>query len=144
MARFHPTIGIIVLTWALPFSAAAQSVDQLTPHRVKATAVDYQGKHAVKVVEDGTVANGEAYAVVAGPEFHDGTIEVEMAGRPAADDECVLVEGDYEQRRFVVAFRRGQTCTGVLGVSRPRHVMQGRMRLVESLDWQPIDDLFAG
>jgi hypothetical protein len=84
MARYLAAIAILALTCALPSGAAAQSVDQLTPHKVKATAVDYQGKHAVKIVEDGTVANGEAYAVVAGPEFHDGTIDVEMAGRPAA------------------------------------------------------------
>jgi hypothetical protein len=84
MTRYRPAIAIIALTWALPCAAAAQSVDQLTPHKVKVTAVDYQGKHAVKIVEDGTVPNGEAYAVATGPEFKDGTIEVEMAGRPAA------------------------------------------------------------
>jgi hypothetical protein len=84
MARFRPAVAILALTWALPCSATAQSVDRLTPHNVKVTAVDYQGKHAVRIVEDGTVANGEAYALVTGPEFHDGTIEVEMAGRPAA------------------------------------------------------------
>jgi hypothetical protein len=84
MARFRPAVAILALTWALPCSATAQSVDRLTPHNVKVTAVDYQGKHAVRIVEDGTVGNGEAYALVTGPEFHDGTIEVEMAGRPAA------------------------------------------------------------
>src|SRR5262249_37340136 len=57
---------------------------QLTPHRVKLEPVDYQGKRAIKVVEDGGVANGEAYAVVKNTEFHNGTIEVELAGRPAA------------------------------------------------------------
>ena len=70
--------------------------------------------------------------------------KIQLAGRPTADDECILVEGSYDERRFVVAFRRGDRCTGVLGVSRPRHVMQARMRLVESLDWAPIADLFAG
>jgi hypothetical protein len=84
MARFRPAIAIVALMWTLPSGATAQSVDRLTPHNVKVTAVDYQGKHAVKIVEDGTIANGEAYALVTGPEFHDGTIEVEMAGRPAA------------------------------------------------------------
>ena len=84
MTRYRSSFAILALGLALPCAAAAQSVDALTPHKVKVTAVDYQGKHAVRVVEDGTVPNGEAYAIVKGPEFHDGTIAVEIAGRPAA------------------------------------------------------------
>src|SRR5205085_6163845 len=34
--------------------------------------------------ETGDVPNGEAYAVVNGATFHNGEIEVEMAGRPTA------------------------------------------------------------
>lgn len=84
MTRYRFGIAIFTFAVALPCAAAAQSIDALTPHKVKLTAVDYQGKHAVRIVEEGTVPNGEAYAVVKGPEFHDGTIEVELAGRPAA------------------------------------------------------------
>ncbi len=65
-------------------SLSAQTPTQLEQHRVKVDIVDYQGKHAIKVVEDGTPPNGEAYAVVKGSTFHDGTIEVEVAGRPAS------------------------------------------------------------
>jgi hypothetical protein len=68
----------------MPVPAAAQTADQLTPHQVKLEPVDYKGKRAIKVVEDGTVQNGEAYAVVKNTNFHNGTIEVELAGRPAA------------------------------------------------------------
>ncbi len=64
--------------------ASAQSVDQLTPHNVKLEAVGYLGKRAVKVVEAGMAPNGEAYAVLKGADFHNGAIEVELAGRPAA------------------------------------------------------------
>ena len=32
---------------------SAQTPDQLTPHPVKLESVDYRGKRAVKVVEDG-------------------------------------------------------------------------------------------
>jgi hypothetical protein len=86
MAGHRSSIVIAALTCALADSVAAnaQSVDQLTPHKVTVTAADYQGKRAVKIVEDGAVANGEAYAIVKGPEFQNGTIEVQMAGRPAA------------------------------------------------------------
>jgi hypothetical protein len=31
----------------------------------------------------------------------------------------------------------------VLGVNRPRHVMQARMKMAESLDWAPVAELFA-
>jgi len=63
-------------------SAAGQTVDQLLPHRVKLAVAEYRGKSAIKVVEDENVPNGEAYAVVKGTEFHNGTIEVELAGAP--------------------------------------------------------------
>jgi hypothetical protein len=60
------------------------TVDRLTPHRVKLDSVEYRGKHGIKLVEDGSVANGEAYAVLKGVDFHNGTIELELAGSPAA------------------------------------------------------------
>jgi 3-keto-disaccharide hydrolase len=72
------------LQLVVPATAAAPTVDQLTPHQVKLEPVDYKGKRAIKVVEDGAVQNGEAYAVVKNANFHNGTIEVELAGRPAA------------------------------------------------------------
>ncbi len=64
--------------------ASAQTVDQLIPHQAKLESVEYLGKRAVKVTEDGQVADGEAYAIVKGSAFHNGAIEVELAGRPAA------------------------------------------------------------
>ena len=74
------------LFWALVAfapSATAQTVSQLIPHKVKLESVDYQGKRAVKITEDGEVPNGEAYAVVKDAVFHNGAIAVELAGRPA-------------------------------------------------------------
>jgi hypothetical protein len=72
--------------WVVAFwsPASAQTVEQLTPHKVKLESVDYLGKRAVKITEDGQVPNGEAYAVVKSSVFHNGTIEVELAGSPAA------------------------------------------------------------
>jgi hypothetical protein len=63
--------------------ASAQTVGQLIPHKVKLESVDYLGKRAVKITEDGQVANGEAYAIVKDAVFHNGAIEVELAGSPA-------------------------------------------------------------
>src|SRR3989442_3768107 len=76
------------VTWCLLLVVAslvsAQTIDQLTPHKVKLESVDYLGKRAVKITEDGQVANGEAYAIVKDAVFHNGAIEVKLAGRPAA------------------------------------------------------------
>jgi len=74
---------IWVLCVCAPF-ASAQTVGQLIPHKEKLESVDYLGKRAIKVTEDGEVANGEAYAVVKDAALHDGAIDVELAGRPTA------------------------------------------------------------
>src|SRR5262249_50601544 len=79
--RLHKLV--LSATLAIAPLASAQNLDQLSPHRVKVEPVDYQGKRAVKIVEDGQVPNGEAYAIVKGAMFHKGEIEVELAGRPA-------------------------------------------------------------
>jgi hypothetical protein len=44
----------------------------------------YQGKAAVRVDALPIVANGGSYAILKGSHFHNGTIEVELAGKPAA------------------------------------------------------------
>lgn len=64
--------------------ASAQTVGQLIPHKVKLESVGYPGKRAVKITEDGQVANGEAYAIVKDAVFHNGAVEEELAGSPAA------------------------------------------------------------
>jgi hypothetical protein len=80
MAVCNPVFWALV-AFALP--ASAQTVDQLISHNVRLESVDYLGKRAIKITEDGGVANGEAYAVVKDAVFHNGAIEVELAGRPA-------------------------------------------------------------
>jgi hypothetical protein len=78
-------VAVIAAVFCLQVAlSAAQTADQLVPHRVKATTVDYRGKRAIKLVEETEVPNGEAYAVLKGSDFHNGTIEVEVAGTPSA------------------------------------------------------------
>src|SRR5215510_10774314 len=76
-------ISKVTIALAIASLASAQTVDQLTPHKVKVEQVEYKGKRAIKIVEDGEVPNGEAYAIVKGATFHNGEIGVELAGRPA-------------------------------------------------------------
>lgn len=73
-----------IFIFALTIAAAAQTVDQLTPHRTTVSATTYRGRAAVKVVEAAEVENGEAYAILKGPAFSNGIIEVELAGAPRA------------------------------------------------------------
>jgi hypothetical protein len=73
----------LTVALAIAVLAPAQTVDQLIPHNVKLAEVEYKGRRAIRMVEAGQVGNGEAYAIVRGAEFHNGEIEVELAGQPA-------------------------------------------------------------
>ena len=87
------------------------------------------------MVDDEGGQSPEPYAPV--PWFWSDQYDrkVQMAGRPAVGDEEVLIDGSPDEGRFAVAFRRGDRCTGVLGVNRPRIVVSARMKMVESLAW---------
>lgn len=62
----------------------AQTPDQLEPRGVSVASASYQGKSAVRLDALPHAANGESYAIVKGSRFRNGTIEVELAGKPAA------------------------------------------------------------
>jgi 3-phenylpropionate/trans-cinnamate dioxygenase ferredoxin reductase subunit len=123
-------------------TAAGDVASWLNPHYGERMRVEHW-EHAI---EQGEAAGrrllaGDPVAVpfLAVPWFWSDP----YAGRPAAGDELVVVDGSVEERRFVAAFRRGDRCTAVLGVNRPRLVIQARMRLNESLDWAPVAELFG-
>ncbi len=105
-----------------------------------------QGEHAAVVLlsEMGFAGSGEVGAFDSVPWFWSDQYDrkIQMAGIPDASDEMVVVEGSIEEGRFAVLFRRGERCSAVLGVNRPRHVMQARMRLEQSLDWDGVISLF--
>jgi hypothetical protein len=63
----------------------AQTPDQLEPRGVSVANAMYQGKSAVRLDALPSAANGESYAIVKGSSFHNGTIEVDLAGKPAAN-----------------------------------------------------------
>ena len=80
---------------AIPLSA--QTADQLTGKNVSIVQTNYKGRSAVQVLDTPGTAN--ACAVVKGASFRDGTIEVDLAGQPAAG-------AGEEARGFIgVAFR---------------------------------------
>src|SRR5438477_769506 len=57
MSACNPVFWALV---AFASPASAQTAGQLIPHNVKLESADYLGKRAVKITEDGQVANGEA------------------------------------------------------------------------------------
>lgn len=66
--------------------------------------------------------------------------KIQLAGRPAPDDEVRVVIGSVEERRFVALYGRAGRLVGVLGMNRPRHVMQFRMKIEDGITW---DDALA-
>jgi hypothetical protein len=74
---------VLVVLAVLPL--CAQTSEQLEAHGVSVTNVTYQGKPAVRIDALPTAANGASYAVLKGRPFHNGTIEVDLAGKPAAN-----------------------------------------------------------
>ena len=72
----------IAALWLAPL--CAQTVDQLEGHAVSISKTTYQGKAAVRVDAKPEAGNAESYAVVKGSRFRNGTIDVELAGKPGA------------------------------------------------------------
>ncbi len=61
---------------------ALDTAKDLAPHGVQTSAATHAGKPAVRIVETPGV-NQEGYALVQGPLLENGSIEVDVAGRPA-------------------------------------------------------------
>ena len=63
---------------------AAQSADRLAGKNVSIAQTTYKGRNAIQVVATPEAPNAASYAVVKDVLFRDGTIEVDLAGQPAA------------------------------------------------------------
>jgi len=90
----HRRCVFVVAIGVASFAAAGQTTVReqqfalATPsglrlHGVAASAATHQGQPAVRLVNKADFA-GEGYAAVEGPALQDGTIEVDVAGRPLA------------------------------------------------------------
>lgn len=60
-------------------------------------------------------------------------VKIQMVGHPGPDDEVHLVDGEFEEFRFVALFAREGRLTGVVGMSRPRLVMGYQTMLEEGV-----------
>ncbi len=78
------TVTRASLSVLLAVPLAAQSADRLAGKNVSIAQVNYKGRSAIRVVATPEAANAASYAVVKDAVFRDGTIEVDVAGQPAA------------------------------------------------------------
>jgi len=66
--------------------------------------------------------------------------KIQLAGWSGSDHDVEVVHGSTEERRFVALYGRDGHVTGVLGMNRPRHVMQLRQLVDDRAAW---DDALA-
>jgi len=63
---------------------SAQSADRLAGTNVSIAPTNFKGRSAIRLMATPAALNAESYAVVKDVLFRDGTIEVDVAGQPAA------------------------------------------------------------
>jgi NADPH-dependent 2,4-dienoyl-CoA reductase/sulfur reductase-like enzyme len=100
-----------------------------------------QAEHAATALLAGSDA--EPYASV--PWFWSDQYDrkVQLAGRVRPDDEVVIVEGSLAERRFVALYGRVGRLVGVLGMNRPRPVVQLRPRIAEHISFDEARATFS-
>lgn len=82
---FSTSILIVVSVFVLfDLPLPGQSADQLIGKNVSIRQTRYKGRRAIQVIATPGTANATSYAVVKDATFKDGTIEVDLAGKPKA------------------------------------------------------------
>lgn len=61
--------------------------------------------------------------------------KLQMVGLPDRADEIFVIDGALADFRFVAMLRRGDQCSGVIAMNRPRHIVMARNQMNNSLDW---------
>ncbi|MGB6056992.1 MAG: FAD/NAD(P)-binding oxidoreductase [Microthrixaceae bacterium] len=118
-----------VASWPNPHFGQMMRIEQWE------NAIEQGGHVARRLLAELGMGEPEPFASVPWFWSDQYDLKIQMAGLPSATDEVVIPVGSVEDRRFVAMFKRGDRCSAVLGVSRPRHVMMVRMKMQESLDW---------
>lgn len=62
--------------------------------------------------------------------------KLQLAGHAGAEDDFEVVVGSTEERKFVGLYGRQGKLVGVLGMNRPRHVMQLRPKLTDEASFE--------
>jgi NADPH-dependent 2,4-dienoyl-CoA reductase/sulfur reductase-like enzyme len=93
-----------------------------------------------RLLADRTGATPESYDPI--PWFWSDQYDrkIQLAGWSGSEHDVEVVHGTTDERRFVALYGRDDRVTGVLGMNRPRHVMQLRHLVEEGAAW---DDAVA-
>ena len=83
-ARSAMSLTRVALSVLLAMPLGAQSSDRLEGKNVSIAQTNYKGRSAMQVIAAPEAADASSYAVVKELSFRDGTIEVDVAGQPAA------------------------------------------------------------
>ena len=86
----------------------------------------------------GSSKSGEAVPFTPVPWFWSDQYDrkIQLAGRSSPDGKVEIVTGSLEERRFAAIYEREGRLVGVLGMNRPRHVMQYRQLIVDGASWE--------
>lgn len=83
------TLALLLSCWGVPIAAAEDAValalddaSVVTPHNVTVRAVRHAGSDALEIRQAGPIKgfDPDTFAYIPGLDFHDGTIEVDVAG----------------------------------------------------------------
>jgi 3-phenylpropionate/trans-cinnamate dioxygenase ferredoxin reductase subunit len=129
-------------TLAAPGITAAGDVARWPNARFDETARVEHWDHAIEMAGFAArrllVADDEAVPFSPVPYFWSDQYDrkIQLAGRCRPDDDVEVVVGSTDERRFVALYGRGGRVTAVLGMNRPRHVMQYRQLIVDGATWE--------
>ena len=59
-------------------------------------------------------------------------VKIQVVGHVRGDDEIAVVDGSFEERRFVAAVGRAGRLVGAVGFGRPRVLMQYRRMIADA------------
>lgn len=133
-------------TLAAPGVTAAGDVARWYNPRFDETARVEHWDHAIEMAAHAArrllVADEAAVAFEPVPFFWSDQYDrkIQLAGRSRHDDTVEIVTGSLEERRFAAIYGRGGRIVAVLGMNRPRHVMQYRQLIAQRATW---DDALA-
>lgn len=100
-----------------------------------------QGAHAARTLLAGDAATAHATVPWFWSDQYDRKIQ--LAGRPGPDDTVEVVQGSLEERRFVALYGRAGRLQAVLGMNRPRGVVQLRPLIAEGISFDDAKLRFA-
>ncbi len=126
---------------AAPGITAAGDVARWYNPRFDETARVEHWDHAIEMAAHAArrllVADDDATPFAPVPFFWSDQYDrkIQLAGRSRHDDTVRVVTGSLDERRFAAIYGRGDKIVAVLGMNRPRHVVQYRHLIASGASW---------